>query len=71
MVVPLRLIAPHEYLKGARATRPHCVDAVDTVAHTRVIMTIYNPISANLNATEPENGGEADGKCVAARRETT
>ena len=32
-----------------------------------MIMTIYNPISANLIATEPGNGGEAKGNCVAAR----
>jgi len=31
-------------------------------------MTIYNPISANLKATKPVNGGEADGNCVVARR---
>ena len=30
-------------------------------------MTIYNPISENLIATEPGNGGEAKGNCVAAR----
>ena len=33
----------------------------------RVIMTTYNPISENLIATEPGNGGEANGNCVAAR----
>ena len=31
-------------------------------------MTTYNPISANLIATEPGNGGEAEGNCVAVRR---
>jgi hypothetical protein len=31
-------------------------------------MIIYNPVSANLNATEPVTGGEAEGNCVAARR---
>lgn len=30
-------------------------------------MTIYNPISENLIATEPGNGGEAKGNCVAVR----
>ena len=33
----------------------------------RVIMTTYNPISENLIATEPGNGGEAKGNCVAVR----
>ena len=33
-----------------------------------VIMTIYNPVSENLNATEPENGGKAEGNCVSVRR---
>jgi len=33
-----------------------------------VIMTIDNPVSANLNATEPVTGGEAEGNCVAAKR---
>jgi len=37
-------------------------------AMARVIMTIDNPISANLNATEPVTGGEAEGNCVAVRR---
>ena len=37
-------------------------------ADASVIMTIYNPVSANLNATEPDTGGEAEGNCVAARR---
>ena len=32
-----------------------------------MIMTIYNPISENLIATEPGTGGEANGNCVAAR----
>jgi hypothetical protein len=36
-------------------------------APASVIMTIYNPISENLIATEPGNGGEAKGNCVAAR----
>ena len=31
-------------------------------------MTTYNPISENLIATEPGNGGEAKGNCVAVRR---
>jgi hypothetical protein len=31
-------------------------------------MNIYNPVSANLNATEPVTGGEAEGNCVAVRR---
>jgi hypothetical protein len=31
-------------------------------------MIIYNPVSANLNATEPVTGGEAEGNCVVARR---
>ena len=31
-------------------------------------MTTYNPVSENLNATEPRNGGEVEGNCVAARR---
>jgi len=31
-------------------------------------MKTYNPVSENLNATEPGNGGEAEGNCVAARR---
>jgi hypothetical protein len=31
-------------------------------------MTIYNPISANLKATKPDNGGEAEGNCVVVRR---
>ncbi len=34
----------------------------------RVTMTIYNPISENLIATEPGNGGEANGNCVVVRR---
>ena len=33
-----------------------------------VIMTTYNPISENLIATEPGNGGEAKGNCVVVRR---
>jgi len=33
-----------------------------------VIMTIYHPVSVNLNATEPVPGGEAEGNCVAVRR---
>ena len=37
-------------------------------APARVIMTTYNPISENLIATEPGNGGEAKGNCVAVRR---
>ena len=37
----------------------------------RVIMTIYNPISENLIATEPGTGGEANGNCVAVRRGPT
>jgi len=32
-----------------------------------VIMTTYNPISANLKATKPDTGGEAEGNCVVAR----
>ena len=32
-----------------------------------VTMTTYNPISENLIATEPGNGGEAKCNCVAAR----
>ena len=32
-----------------------------------VIMTIYNPISVNLKATKPDNGGEAEGNCVVVR----
>ena len=39
----------------------------DKSVRARVIMTIYNPISENLIATEPGNGGEAKGNCVAAR----
>ena len=31
-------------------------------------MTTYNPISENLIATEPGNGGEAKGNCVVVRR---
>ena len=31
-------------------------------------MTIYIPVSANLTATEPDSGGEAEGNCVAVRR---
>ena len=31
-------------------------------------MTTYTPISENLIATEPENGGEANGNCVVVRR---
>ena len=31
-------------------------------------MNTYNPVSENLNATEPSAGGEAKGNCVAARR---
>ncbi len=37
-------------------------------APARVIMTTYNPISENLIATEPGNGGEAKGNCVVAKR---
>ena len=33
-----------------------------------MIMTTYNPFSANLNAAEPDPVGEAEGNCVAARR---
>jgi hypothetical protein len=33
-----------------------------------VIMKTYKPVSESLNATEPDNGGEAEGNCVAARR---
>jgi hypothetical protein len=31
-------------------------------------MTIYNPISVNLKATKPDNGGEAEGNCVVVRQ---
>ena len=31
-------------------------------------MTTYNPISANLKATKPDPGGEAEGNCVVASR---
>ncbi len=31
-------------------------------------MTIDNPVSENLNSTEPVTGGEAGGNCVAVRR---
>ena len=37
-------------------------------APTSVTMTPYTPISANLIATEPGNGGEANGNCVVVRR---
>ena len=43
---------------GNRGTRPR----------SSVIMTIYNPFSVNLTATEPGSGGEAEGNCVAVRR---
>jgi len=33
-----------------------------------VIMTTCNPVSENLNSTEPGNGGEVEGNCVAVRR---
>jgi hypothetical protein len=36
-------------------------------AASSVIMTTYHPVSENLNATEPRNGGEAEGNCVTAR----
>ena len=36
-------------------------------ARSSVTMTIYNPISENLIATEPGTGGEAKSNCVAAR----
>ena len=32
-----------------------------------MIVTTYNSVSENLNATEPSSGGEAEGNCVAAR----
>ena len=41
--------------------------SADKSVRSRVIMTIYNPISENLIATEPGNGGEAKGNCVAVR----
>ncbi len=31
-------------------------------------MKTYHPVSENLNASEPVNGGEAEGNCVAVRR---
>ena len=31
-------------------------------------MTTYNPVSENLIAAEPGNGGEANGNCVVVRR---
>src|SRR5690606_19781027 len=31
-------------------------------------MNPYHPVSENLNATEPETGGEAEGNCVVTRR---
>ena len=37
-------------------------------APARVIMKTYNPVSENLTATEPENGGKAEGNCVAVRQ---
>ncbi len=37
-------------------------------APSSVIMTIYNPVSENLNSTEPGNGGEVKGNCVVVRR---
>ena len=33
-----------------------------------VTMNIYDPVSVNLNATEPVTGGEAEGNCVVVRR---
>ena len=42
-------------------------ELADRNVRSRVIMTTYNPISENLIATEPGNGGEANGNCVAAR----
>jgi|GEM_PF-5333295 len=36
-------------------------------APASVIMTIYNPFSANLNATKPEHGGEVERNCVVVR----
>jgi hypothetical protein len=43
-------------------------DAMELEAPASVIMTIYNPFSANLNATKPEHGGEAERNCVVVRR---
>jgi hypothetical protein len=37
-------------------------------AAASVIMNPYHPVSESLNATEPVNGGEAEGNCVAVRR---
>jgi RNA-directed DNA polymerase len=31
-------------------------------------MNLYHPVSESLNTTEPVNGGEAEGNCVAVRR---
>ena len=33
-----------------------------------MIMNTYNPVSENLNSTEPGTGGEVEGNCVAVRR---
>ena len=35
---------------------------------SRVIMNTYHPVSENLNAPEPGNGGESEGNCVATKR---
>ena len=37
---------------------------------SRVIMTTYHPVSENLKSTEPGNGGEAEGNCVAVNAES-
>ena len=45
-----------------------CFSEARASSHASVIMTIYNPISVTLKATKPDNGGEAEGNCVAVRR---
>ena len=57
------------FSKGGRVSKPaSCSGLADRNVHSRVTMTTYNPISENLIATEPENGGEAKGNCVVVRR---
>ena len=53
----------------AQAVAPiHTEAASRQSGSTSVTMTIYSPVSENLNFFEPVTGDEAEGNCVAVRR---
>ena len=61
-------VSRQKLYKVAGASSSKAENKREQDAPASVIMTTYNPVSVNLNATEPRNGGEAEGNCVAARR---